>query len=74
MANKSNRTATLGIAILMTAVPGGAQDFGGLQSALVDYSKAGLEARKACEEMGRFKSKDIVQIAAVAIDASLAPV
>jgi len=32
---------------------------------LVDYSKADIEPRKACEELRRYKTKDIVQISAV---------
>jgi hypothetical protein len=41
-----------------------------VKSALVDYSKADMGARKECEEMGKFKSKDIVQITAVATPAA----
>jgi feruloyl esterase len=49
-----------------------AQAFTDLKRALVDYSKADLEPRKACEALGRYKGKDVAQIAAavVAADAS----
>ena len=46
-----------------TAAPARAQAFADLKSALVDYSKADLEPRKACEALGQFKSKEIAQIA-----------
>jgi hypothetical protein len=50
-----------------------AQAFADLKSALVDYSKADLEPRKACDALGQFKSKEISQIAAAVVPAS-APV
>ncbi len=64
--------ATLGVAILMamSAAPGRAQDFANVKAALVDYSKADIQARKGCEELGKFKSKDLVQITAVAAPAT----
>jgi feruloyl esterase len=66
------RTAALGVAILMTvAAPAvRAQDFSDVKTALVDYSKADREARKGCEEMGKFRPKDIVQITAAAVPAT----
>ena len=41
-----------------------------MKSALVDYSKADMRARKECAQIGKFKSKEIVQIAAAAIPAT----
>ncbi|MBZ5575853.1 MAG: tannase/feruloyl esterase family alpha/beta hydrolase [Acidobacteriia bacterium] len=55
------------------AMPGRAQDFADLKSALVDYSKADLEPRKACEALAQFKSKDIVRILANPMPAGEAP-
>src|SRR5262245_55049589 len=64
----------IGAVILMaaTANPSRAQAFAEVKSALVDYSKADLEPRKACEEMGKFKSNDIAQIMATSNPASSA--
>jgi feruloyl esterase len=66
--------AAIGAAALMavTAAPIHAQAFADLKSALVDYSKSDLEPRKACEALGKFKSKEIAQIMAVAMPASAA--
>ena len=47
-----------------------AQAFADLKSALVDYSKADAQPRKTCEDLGKFKSKEIVQIAAAAMPAA----
>jgi feruloyl esterase len=47
-----------------------AQAFADLKSSLVDYSRADLEPRKACDALGKFKSKDIAQIAAASIPAA----
>jgi hypothetical protein len=52
--------------------PARAQTFAELKTALVDYSKADTEPGKACEALTTFKSKDIVQITAVAIPATAA--
>lgn len=67
-----NRTATFGVSILMMAAGTSlrAQDFADVKTALVDYSKADIEARKGCQDLGKFKSKDIVQITAVSIAAT----
>jgi hypothetical protein len=72
MLNIRIRTVGLGIATLMivAVTTARAQDFSDVKTALVDYSQANLEARKGCQEMGKFKSKDIVQITAVAIPAT----
>lgn len=66
------RTAALGIAILGTvaATAVHAQDFSDVKTALVNYSTADIEPRKECEEMGKFKSKEIAQITAVAASAT----
>jgi len=47
-----------------------AQAFADLKNSPVDYSKADAEPRKACEALGKFKSKDIAQIAAAMIPAA----
>jgi len=62
----------LGIVLLMAAVAasGRAQDFAELKTALVDYSQANMEPSKSCEELNKFKSKEIVQIAATATPAT----
>jgi Tannase and feruloyl esterase len=58
--------AIIGTAVLMTAapIPANAQAFADVKNALVDYSKADLEPRKACEAMGNFKAKEIAEITA----------
>ena len=63
------------VAILLNtaATLGGAQDFADLKSALVDYSKADLEPRRACEAVAKFKAKEIVQISANMMPAGEAP-
>jgi len=68
----ATRGAGLCIAVLVTlaAIPGSAQDFSEVRTALVDYSKAEMEPRKSCEALGNFKSADIAQIMAAAIPAS----
>ncbi len=67
-------SAAFGAAILMaaSAIPSLAQAFADQKTALVDYSKADLEPRKACEALGEFKSKEIAQITAAMIPASSA--
>ena len=64
--------AALGAGILTSwaTAPGYAQDFSDLKTALVDYSKADLPAHKTCEDLSKFKSKDLVRIAAVSTPAS----
>jgi feruloyl esterase len=65
----------LGIATLMASAskPASAQAFADLKIALVNYSQSDLEPHKACDAMGKFKSKDIAQINAMMIPAA-APV
>src|SRR6478736_1845749 len=73
--------STVGSAAFATAVliaisppPARAQAFADAKSALVAYSNADIEPRKACEVLGKFKAQEIVQITAVAIpSASGAP-
>src|SRR5512146_2432541 len=61
----------LGTAIFLLAAPAvRAQVFADAKTALVDYSKAELEPRKICEDLGKFKSKEIAQITAVAMPAT----
>jgi hypothetical protein len=55
------------VAMCATAAPARAQAFANVKSALVDYSKADLSPRKACEALSTFKSKDIAQISAAMI-------
>jgi len=55
---------------MVVAIAGRTQDFADLKAALVDYSKADLAPRKACEELVKLKSKDIAQIMAVAVAAT----
>src|ERR1700683_330528 len=65
-------STVVGAAILIAAVamPGRAQAFADLKTALIDYSQADLAPRKACEALGKFKSKEMAQIAATAIPAT----
>jgi hypothetical protein len=60
-------------AALLTATaptPAGAQAFADAKSALVDYTKADIEPRKACEALGRFKVKDLAEIKAAVMPAA----
>jgi hypothetical protein len=59
-----------GIAICVSATPARGQAFADLKTALVDYSKADLAPRKACEALDKFKSKDIVKISAAMMPAA----
>jgi len=62
--------AAFGAALLLTgAAPVYGQAFADRKSALVDYSKADSEPRKACEDLAKFKAKEIAQIKAVPIPA-----
>jgi feruloyl esterase len=76
----------LGVSVIIAgaATQARAQAFADLKTALVDYSKADIEPRaerkpdraqpkekeKACEAMGKFKSKDIAQITAAVMPAN----
>jgi hypothetical protein len=66
--------AALGAAVLIaaTAMPGRAQAFADQKTALLDYSKADLEPRKACEDLDKFKSKEIAHITAAMMPADAA--
>ena len=66
----ASAVGVFGAAILISATPARAQAFADLKSALVDYSKADIDPRKACEALGKFKAKEIVQIAAAAMPAA----
>jgi Tannase and feruloyl esterase len=59
-----------GVMMCATATQARAQAFADLKTALVDYSKADLAPRKACEALGKFKSKEIVQISAAMMPAA----
>jgi feruloyl esterase len=65
-------SAAFGTAILIaiSPTPARAQAFADLKSALVDYSKADIGPHKACEDLGKFKAREIVQIAAAAMPAA----
>jgi hypothetical protein len=65
-------TIAAAVLIAATAMPSSAQAFADVKSALVDYSKADINPRKACEALGKFKSKEIAQIAAAMIPAATA--
>jgi hypothetical protein len=65
-------TVVLALAATALAAPARGQAFADLKSALVDYSKSDLEPRKACEALGRFKSKEITQIIATVVPAGAA--
>jgi feruloyl esterase len=54
----------------VATTPARAQAFADLKSALVDYSKADIQPRKTCEDLGKFKSKELVQIAATTMPAA----
>src|ERR1039458_5368336 len=71
-ASVATLSAALSVAVLLTlaAIPGRAQDFSEVMTALVDYSKAEMEPRKSCQALGNFKTTDLVQIMAAAIPAS----
>jgi hypothetical protein len=65
-------TVAIGAAVWTASgtIPARAQAFADLKSALVDYSKAESEPHKACESLGKFKSKEIATIMAVAMPAA----
>ncbi len=62
-------TGMLSMATLATP-PVYGQAFADLKTALVDYSKADIEPHKACEAIGKFKSKEIATVTATAIPAA----
>jgi len=64
--------AAIFLATAVTAIPAHAQAFADLKSALVDYSQADLSPRTACEALGKFKAKEIAQIAAASVEATAA--
>jgi feruloyl esterase len=65
------RTSAPLLLIALAAAPSiHAQAFADVKSAAVDYSNATMEPHKACETLGKFKSKEIAQIAATPIAAS----
>jgi len=60
------KTALIAILLIVTAViPVRAQVFADKKSSQVDYSRADIEPRKACDALAQFKAKDIVKITAV---------
>jgi len=63
--------AAFAVAMITLGTPAAhAQAFADVKSALVDYSKADLQPRKTCEDLGKFKSKEIAQIAAALMPAA----
>src|SRR5580698_7748398 len=72
MQTRTTFSAVLAAAILMPAVtaPLRAQAFADLKTAVVDYSHADLGPRAACEALGKFKSKEIAEIAATTMPAT----
>ena len=56
------------MAVATTPVRG--QAFADMKSALVDYSKADIQPHRTCDDLGKFKNKEIVQIAASAMPAA----
>jgi len=59
------RGAFAAVLIVVAVIPVRAQVFADLKTSKVDYSKADIEPRKACDALGHYKTKDMVQIAAV---------
>ena len=70
----ASRFVLLAVAALLVAgvTPARGQAFADLKNALIDYSKADLEPKKACEALGQFKSKEIAQVAATLVPAGAA--
>ena len=60
--------AAIFLTAVVTAIPAHAQAFADLKSALVDYSQADLTPRTTCEALGKFKAKEIAQIAAASVE------
>jgi tannase/feruloyl esterase len=56
--------------IAVATTPARGQAFADLKSALVDYSKADIQPRRTCEGLGKFKKKEIAQIAAATMPAA----
>ena len=66
-------TSAAALSVILLALgmmPARAQAFADLKLALVEYSKADIEPRKACEALGKFKSKELVQVAATTVPAA----
>lgn len=69
------RVAVAGTVLAASAAtprPAEAQAFADLKGALVDYSKSDRSPRKACDALGRFRSKEIVRLEAQVIAAAAA--
>jgi feruloyl esterase len=68
----ASRVVLAAVAVLLaaSASPAHAQTFSELKNALIDYSKADLEPKKACEALGQFKSKEIASITATVVAAA----
>lgn len=59
--------SALASAVLLAAsvIPVQAQVFADLKMSRVDYSRSDIEPKKGCDALGRYKTKEITQIAAV---------
>jgi hypothetical protein len=67
-----NAIAGAAIIIAAAAPAARAQAFSEMKTALVDYSKADNQPAKACEALGKFQSKEMVQITAAPASATAA--
>jgi len=56
--------------LALTSAPVRGQDFADAKKSAIDYSKADLTPRRACEALNKFHSKDIAQISAAVTPAS----
>ena len=61
--------ALLGLGVVAVSPKTHAQAFSDVKSALVDYSRSDLKPRQTCEAIGRYKSRDIVDLHAASIPA-----
>ena len=72
MLRTQNIIALVAAVCIAAPAPARAQAFAEVKTALVDYSKTNIDPQKACKELGKYKSKDIAQIAAAVMPASAA--
>src|SRR5215470_8941350 len=55
---------------VLAAAPACSQAFADAKKSLVDYTKADVSPRKACDALAKFKAKDIAEIHATAVPAA----
>jgi hypothetical protein len=72
MQQKVGFVVVIALLLIVAVAPAQAQVFADLKSGLVDYSKADVAPRKACEALNKYTSKEIVKIAATAVPAAAA--